>query len=108
MRYTVKRLQPALKQSRWYPTVVHLDDGSLFIIGGSITGVFQNNAALNVPTFEFWPPKNVNGHNGTPIPSRFLNDTLSANLFPIAILLPAGRIFIAANRYVCCATSVGP
>ncbi|EJD44964.1 hypothetical protein AURDEDRAFT_64772 [Auricularia subglabra TFB-10046 SS5] len=84
--------------ARWYPTVVRLDDGSVFIIGGSLTGVFENSAAANVPSIEFWPPKNVNGHNGTPVPSQFLQDTLNANLFPIAILLPAGRIFVAANQ----------
>ncbi|KZW01402.1 hypothetical protein EXIGLDRAFT_603030 [Exidia glandulosa HHB12029] len=92
-----------LASRRWYPSVVHLDDGALFIIGGSTAGVFENSPAFNVPTYEFWPPRNVVGadgkqHNGTPIPSPFLRNTLNANLFPIAILLPAGRIFIAANQ----------
>lgn len=89
-----------LASARWYPSVVHLDDGSLLVLGGASAGVFENSAAFNVPTIEFWPPKNVAGHNGTPVPSPFLAETLNANLFPIAILLPAGRIFVAANRYV--------
>jgi hypothetical protein len=48
-------------------------------------------------TMEFYPPKALNGYNGTQIPSQFLVDTLNANLFPFLILLPDGRVFMAAN-----------
>ncbi|EJD48230.1 hypothetical protein AURDEDRAFT_86052 [Auricularia subglabra TFB-10046 SS5] len=86
-----------LTSNRWYPTVVRLDDGSLLVIGGSKSGTFMNSAALNNPTLEFYPPKNLNGFNGTQIPSQFLNDTLNANLFAVAFLLPGGKVFVAAN-----------
>jgi hypothetical protein len=82
---------------RWYPTSVRLDDGSVVIIGGSTRGDYINNSGMNNPTIEFWPPKAIHGSNGMPIPMQFLKDTLNANLFPIAFLLPDGRIFVAAN-----------
>lgn len=82
---------------RWYPTAVRLDDGSAIIIGGSMRGDYINNPDMNNPTYEFWPPKAIHGSNGMPIPMRFLRDTLNANLFPMAFLLPDGKLFIAAN-----------
>ena len=82
---------------RWYPTAVRLDDGSAIIIGGSTRGDYINNPDMNNPTYEFWPPKAIHGSNGMPIPMQFLRDTLNANLFPMAFLLPDGKIFIAAN-----------
>ncbi|KAG8813992.1 hypothetical protein FRC17_001343 [Serendipita sp. 399] len=87
-----------LASPRWYNTVVRIDDGSAMIIGGSTRGGWMNNVTTNNPTLEFFPPKNVHGFNGVPIPSPFLADTLNSNLFPIAFLLPDGRIFVAANR----------
>jgi len=82
---------------RWYPTAVRLDDGSAIIIGGSTRGDYINNPDMNNPTYEFWPPKAIHGSNGMPIPMQFLRDTLNANLFPMAFLLPDGKLFIAAN-----------
>lgn len=87
-----------LASPRWYNTVMRLDDGSAMIIGGSLRGGWMNNATTNNPTFEFYPPKNIHGFNGLPIPSQFLADTLNSNLFPIAFLLTDGRVFLAANR----------
>ena len=83
---------------RWYNTVLRLSDGSAMIIGGSIKGGWMNNATTNNPTVEFFPPKNIHGQNGLPVPLKFLSDTLNSNLFPIAFSLPDGRIFIAANN----------
>lgn len=83
---------------RWYNTVLRIDDGSAMIIGGSKKGGWMNNASTNNPTIEFFPPKNVNGYNGLPVPLPFLSDTLNSNLFPIAFSLPDGRVFMAANR----------
>ena len=82
---------------RWYPTAVRLDDGSVIIVGGSTRGDYINDPDMNNPTFEFWPPKAIHGSNGMPIPLQFLKDTLNANLFPMAFLLPDGKLFIAAN-----------
>ncbi|THU91946.1 hypothetical protein K435DRAFT_800864 [Dendrothele bispora CBS 962.96] len=84
--------------SRWYPGVVRLEDGSAMIVGGCYLNDWINNATMNNPTYEFYPPKNINGHNGTEIPMPFLNDTLKANLFPYTAVLPDGRVFIAANN----------
>lgn len=57
---------------------------------------------MNVPTIEFYPPKNLTSRagrasNGLSINSQFLIDTLNANLFPIVFYLPDNQIFIAAN-----------
>ncbi|KAK0441835.1 copper radical oxidase [Armillaria borealis] len=83
---------------RWYNTVVRISDGSAMIIGGSKKGGWINNATVNNPTFEFWPPKSIHGSKGMPIHSPFLVDTLNSNLFPIAFSLPDGTVFMAANR----------
>lgn len=83
---------------RWYNTVIRLSDGSAMIIGGSKKGGWINNATVNNPTVEYWPPKSIHGSNGLPIHLQFLVDTLNANLFPIAFTLPDGKVFMAANR----------
>ncbi|KAG9074290.1 hypothetical protein FRC06_010794, partial [Ceratobasidium sp. 370] len=59
---------------------------------------------LNNPTYEFYPPKNINGFNGLQIPSPFLVDSpndesaLPHNLFPHVFTLPNGQVFVAANN----------
>ncbi|KDQ33386.1 hypothetical protein PLEOSDRAFT_152955 [Pleurotus ostreatus PC15] len=83
---------------RWYNTVTRLTDGSAIIVGGSKKGGWINNATVNNPTVEFYPPKNIHGYLGLPIPLPFLQRTLNSNLFPIVFLLPDGTLFIAANR----------
>ena len=83
---------------RWYNTVIRLSDGSAMIIGGSKKGGWINNATVNNPTVEYWPPKSIHGSNGLPIHLPFLVDTLNANLFPIAFTLPNGKVFMAANQ----------
>ncbi|KZO95807.1 copper radical oxidase [Calocera viscosa TUFC12733] len=87
-----------MSSARWYVTVTRLDDGSALIMGGSKKGGWMNNATVNNPTFEFFPPKNINGYNGVAVSSQFLSNTLNANMFPIAFTLPDGTVFIAANR----------
>ncbi|KAF7295417.1 hypothetical protein MIND_01081300 [Mycena indigotica] len=82
---------------RWYSTVLRIDDGSAMIIGGSKKGGWINNATTNNPTIEYYPPKSIHGSKGLPIAFPFLEDTLNANLFPIAFALPDGTIFVAAN-----------
>ncbi|KAJ7905801.1 copper radical oxidase [Mycena olivaceomarginata] len=83
---------------RWYTTVVRLPDGSAMIIGGSKKGGWINNATVNNPTVEYFPPKDIKGSNGMPTPLAFLRDTLNSNLFPIAFVLPNGNVFMAANN----------
>ncbi|KAF9447878.1 copper radical oxidase [Macrolepiota fuliginosa MF-IS2] len=83
---------------RWYTTALRLQDGSIMIIGGSTRGDYINNSDMNNPTIEYYPPKAIHGSQGLPVYMRFLEDTLNGNLFPIAILLPDGKVFIAANN----------
>ncbi|KXN80994.1 hypothetical protein AN958_06506 [Leucoagaricus sp. SymC.cos] len=87
-----------MASSRWYPTAVRIEDGSVLIIGGSVRGGYINSPDMNNPTIEYYPPKSIHGSNGLPIPMQFLKDTLNSNLFPIAFLLPDGKIFMAANN----------
>ncbi|KAF9532178.1 copper radical oxidase [Crepidotus variabilis] len=90
--------QLRMASPRWYNTVIRLSDGSAMIIGGSKKGGWMNNATVNNPTIEFYPPKNIHGSNGLPVHLPFLEKTLNSNLFPIAFSLPDGRVFMAANR----------
>lgn len=83
---------------RWYNTVIRIPDGSAMIIGGAKKGGWINNATVNNPTIEYYPPKSIHGSNGMPIPMPFLKDTLNSNLFPIAFVLPDGKVVIVANR----------
>ncbi|KAJ7027174.1 glyoxal oxidase N-terminus-domain-containing protein [Mycena alexandri] len=102
---------------RWYPASVRIEDGSVIIFGGATANGWMNNATANNPSYEFYPPKNINGEfivlkfpilfvsadydegfNGLKIPSPFLASTLNANLFPIVIELPDGNLFVAANQ----------
>lgn len=87
-----------LASPRWYNTVVRISDGSAMIIGGCKRGGYINDATVNNPTLEYFPPKNIHGSNGLPIHLPFLVDTLNANLFPIVFSLPDGKLFMAANQ----------
>ncbi|KAG7446827.1 uncharacterized protein BT62DRAFT_967591 [Guyanagaster necrorhizus] len=87
-----------LTSNRWYPSSIRIEDGSIIIYGGSVGGGYINSNSINNPTYEFFPPKNINGYNGVQIPSQFLLNTLNGNHFPIMIYLPDGTIFVAANQ----------
>ena len=82
---------------RWYPGAVKLDDGSIMALGGSKFGDYINNANYAQNSIEYFPAKNVKGSAGLPIDSKFLKDAMNANLFPMAALLPDGRVFVVAN-----------
>ncbi|KAH9930744.1 copper radical oxidase [Fomitopsis serialis] len=87
-----------LASPRWYTTVLRIADGSAMIIGGSRKGGWINNVTVNNPTVEYWPSKTIAGSRGMPIHLPFLEDTVGANLFPIAFSLPDGTVFMAANQ----------
>ncbi|KAJ7125749.1 glyoxal oxidase N-terminus-domain-containing protein [Mycena crocata] len=87
-----------LSSARWYPSSVRIEDGSIIIFGGSVAGGFINGAGINNPSYEFYPPKNINGFNGLKIPSKFLTDTLNGNHFPNLVALPDGTLFVSANQ----------
>ncbi|KDQ60917.1 glyoxal oxidase [Jaapia argillacea MUCL 33604] len=87
-----------LASPRWYNTVIRIPDGSAMIIGGSKRGGWINNGTVNNPTIEYFPPKSIHNSNGLPITLPFLVDTLNSNLFPIAFVLPDGKVFMAANQ----------
>ncbi|KAG9125191.1 hypothetical protein FRC07_008613 [Ceratobasidium sp. 392] len=53
-----------LTSYRWYPSSVRLSDGSALIFGGANGGGWTNFDPLNNPSYEFYPPKNINGYNG--------------------------------------------
>ncbi|CAO3601030.1 unnamed protein product [Absidia cylindrospora] len=83
-----------MTNDRWYPTVEQLPTGDLFIIGGSIKGTKVNNELVNVPSYEFWPPRPDRGQVHLP----FLEaPTMPYNLYPFVFLLPNGHLFIFAN-----------
>ncbi|KAF7430278.1 hypothetical protein PC9H_005981 [Pleurotus ostreatus] len=87
-----------LTSRRWYAASARLEDGSMMIFGGSMANGFINNATINNPTFEFFPPKNINGFNGLQIPTKFMVDTMKGNHFPNVHTLPDGRLFVSANQ----------
>ncbi|KAI9493033.1 glyoxal oxidase N-terminus-domain-containing protein [Zychaea mexicana] len=80
-------------ENRWYPTVEQLPEGDLFIIGGSIKGAAVNRDEINVPSYEFWPPR-PEGIVNMP----FLNETMPYNLYPFVFVLPDGNLFVFANK----------
>ncbi|KAJ7609532.1 glyoxal oxidase N-terminus-domain-containing protein [Roridomyces roridus] len=84
-----------LQVMRWYPTAVRIPDGGLMVIGGS-----HGLTMFNVPegaenTIEFVPTRK--GETALR-PSKFLEDTIPANLFPRAFVLPTGDVFVIANN----------
>ncbi|KAJ7624447.1 glyoxal oxidase precursor, partial [Roridomyces roridus] len=81
--------------TRWYPTALRIADGSLMIMGGSDILTTFNGADIAQNNIEFFPPRA--GEAGTVRPSKFLNDTLPANLFP-RYVLPSGHILMIANN----------
>ncbi|KAJ7239563.1 glyoxal oxidase N-terminus-domain-containing protein [Mycena haematopus] len=87
-----------LSSARWYPSSVRIDNGSIIIWGGSVAGGFINAAGMNNPSYEFYPPKNINGFNGLKIPSQFMINTLNGNHFPNLVVLPDGTLFVSANQ----------
>ncbi|KAI9626664.1 hypothetical protein H4Q26_017762 [Puccinia striiformis f. sp. tritici PST-130] len=91
-----------LTSARWYATATRLPDGSIMIVGGSKMGAFRNDATINNPTIEYFPPRQLkfsNESKKTQVHSPFLERTLVSNLFPIVITLPTpGLVFMAANR----------
>ncbi|KAJ6564595.1 glyoxal oxidase N-terminus-domain-containing protein [Mycena capillaripes] len=88
---------------RWYPGSVSPNGYHLTFTQSSLANFldynrWMNNATANNPSYEFYPPKNINGFNGMKIPSPFLASNLNANLFPIVMQLPDGTLFAAANQ----------
>ncbi|KAI9257672.1 glyoxal oxidase N-terminus-domain-containing protein [Sporodiniella umbellata] len=82
-----------MTQNRWYPTVEQLPEGDIFILGGSIRGTAVNRAEINVPSYEFWPPR-AEGE----VLFDFLKETMPYNLYPFVFVLPDGNLFIFANK----------
>ncbi|KAF7328074.1 hypothetical protein MKEN_00388700 [Mycena kentingensis (nom. inval.)] len=82
-----------LAETRWYVSSLRIFDGSLMIVGGMHESTpFYNTDPVN--SFEFSPPKD----GGVPRFSPFLERTGPVNLFPRAIALPDGKVFMAANN----------
>ncbi|KIM27232.1 glyoxal oxidase [Serendipita vermifera MAFF 305830] len=83
-----------LKSKRWYPTLEPMIDGRAFVLGGDQWGGFVNDVNNSNPTYEFWPRYDGETSIGSPI----LLNTLPANLYPIAHLLPSNTILLNINR----------
>ncbi|KAI9306142.1 glyoxal oxidase N-terminus-domain-containing protein [Cunninghamella echinulata] len=81
--------------NRWYPTVEQLPEGDIIIVGGSTKGAAVNRAEINVPSYEFWPPRG----DGNEIHLPFLNETMPYNLYPFVFVLPDGNLFVFANQH---------
>ncbi|KAG0170906.1 hypothetical protein DFQ28_001418 [Apophysomyces sp. BC1034] len=78
--------------NRWYPTVEQLPEGDIIIVGGSTKGTAVNRDEVNVPSYEFWPPR-----SSEPVDLPFLNETMPYNLYPFVFTLPNGHLFLFAN-----------
>ncbi|KAL0094104.1 copper radical oxidase [Phycomyces blakesleeanus] len=82
-----------MQNNRWYPTVEQLPEGDIIIVGGSTKGTAFNRDEINVPSYEFWPPR-----SGGEIHLPFLEETMPYNLYPFVFLLPDGNLFMFANN----------
>ncbi|KAI9346265.1 hypothetical protein BDR26DRAFT_856177 [Obelidium mucronatum] len=82
---------------RWYPTVLTMGDGDLFIAsGGQKNLVFEDLSQTNNPTYEFYPSRYE-----AAIFSSVLNWAFPHNLYPVAFQLPGGKVFMmVSNRTV--------
>ncbi|KAK7440787.1 hypothetical protein VKT23_016864 [Stygiomarasmius scandens] len=87
-----------LASLRWYQSSARIEDGSILIMGGSWDNIIINLPNITNPTYEYYPPKNMHGQNGTPIYMPFLDETLNANFFPLLMQLPDGNFFVAAKN----------
>jgi hypothetical protein len=83
-----------LAAARWYPTAVRIFDGSILVMGGTPAGDFETTPQANSPSYEYFPKRG----SGAVINSPLLARTVPANLFPIAIPLPDGTVFISSNN----------
>ncbi|KAJ3349374.1 hypothetical protein HDU83_000602 [Entophlyctis luteolus] len=90
---------------RWYPTVVTLADGTLFIAGGDNKNlVFSDLSDTINPTYEFYPTRYQSA-----ITSSLLQWAFPHNMYPISFLLPSGKIFLmVSNRTVLIDPDVDP
>ncbi|KAJ3027859.1 UNVERIFIED_CONTAM: hypothetical protein HDU68_002948 [Siphonaria sp. JEL0065] len=90
---------------RWYPTVLTMGDGDLFIAsGGQKNIVFEDLTNTNNPTYEFYPSRYAPA-----IHSQVLEWAFPHNLYPVAFQLPGGKVFMmVSNRTVLIDPSVDP
>ncbi|KAF8756879.1 Copper radical oxidase [Rhizoctonia solani] len=72
------------------PSSCRLSDGSAIIVGGAYGGGWTNFDALNNPTYEFYPPKNINGFN---VFARHFTAQHVSSCYSIA----DNQLFMAAN-----------
>ncbi|KAJ3136546.1 hypothetical protein HK100_001639 [Physocladia obscura] len=91
--------------ARWYPTVVTLGDGTVFIAGGDTRNInFDNLTDTINPTYEFYPSRYK-----ASLFSSLLQWSFPHNLYPISFALPGGKILLlASNRTVLIDPDVDP
>ncbi|KAI9199790.1 glyoxal oxidase N-terminus-domain-containing protein [Polychytrium aggregatum] len=78
-----------LQVPRWYPSAVTLSNGQIAVIGGLTAQTVAGG--VNQPTYEFLPPNGQ--HNGLRT-MKLLVDTNAGNLYPIAIVMPDGKVLV--------------
>ncbi|KAJ3065805.1 hypothetical protein HDU98_010829 [Podochytrium sp. JEL0797] len=95
-----------MNTGRWYPTVLTMADGDLFIASGSLKNInFEDLSNTNNPTYEFYPPR----YGQTEIQSEILRWAFPHNLYPVAFQLPSGQIFLmVSNRTILIDPTVDP
>ena len=94
--------QLSMKKMRWYSTAEPNGDGRIIIIGGMTAGGYINRVLPNVdpateggqaePTYEYFPAQ-----GGDPQVLNFVVQTSGLNAYPLAFLMPSGRILLQAN-----------
>ncbi|KAI8607225.1 glyoxal oxidase N-terminus-domain-containing protein [Chytriomyces sp. MP71] len=83
-----------MTSKRWYPTVVTLGDGTLFIASGATKNLdFKSLTDTINPTYEFYPRKYQDSMH-----AQILEWSFPHNLYPTAFQLPGGKIFMMVSN----------
>ncbi|KAJ3065804.1 hypothetical protein HDU98_010828 [Podochytrium sp. JEL0797] len=95
-----------MSTGRWYPTVVTMGDGDLFIVSGDLKNLnFEDLSNTRNPTYEFYPSR----FGQTEIQSEILRWAFPHNLYPISFQLPSGKLFLmVSNRTILIDPTVDP
>ncbi|ORY33599.1 hypothetical protein BCR33DRAFT_702597 [Rhizoclosmatium globosum] len=84
-----------MSSGRWYPTVVTMYDGDLFIASGSLKNlVFEDLTVTNNPTYEFYPQR----FGKAEFTNEIIRWAFPHNLYPVAFQLPSGKIFMMVSN----------
>ncbi|KAL9086946.1 MAG: hypothetical protein Q9159_003908 [Coniocarpon cinnabarinum] len=85
-----------LSSARWYPSVQTLNDGSVFVASGSLTGLDPTNASNNNPTYEMLNSDGIS--NGIAVSMDLLVKAQPYYMYPFIHLLRDGSLFIFVSK----------